>query len=203
MFAPDLISLFGEVDVVFEESGPEGFVWVEEVFVVVDDVGVRQFEFAYFGIDFFSEDAEFALGLRAVWRCFEDDDVGVRKFVQKGGDDFFDSFDGFLGRLFSFPHSDVVGADHQDAYFGRGGCGEFGVFHAPEDVFGAVSADAEVDGFERYEFFIPYFFTHYFPLFGDGVADEEDVAGKVGHVLFYLGVAGRHPVPVVVYGDNG
>lgn len=203
MFAPDPVSLFGEVDVVFEEAGFEGFVGIEEVFVVADDVRVRQFEFAYFGIDFFSEDAEVVFGVRAIRRCFEDDDVCVREFVQEGCDDFFDAFDCFLGRLFSFPHADVVGSDHQDAYFRGRGCGEFGVFHAPEDVFGAVSADSKVDGFERHEFFIPYFFAYYFPLFGDGVADEEDVAGQVGHTLFYLGIAGWHPVSVVVHRDDG
>ncbi len=67
--------------------------------------------------------------------------------------------------------SGVIGADHEHDGFGAYPI-QFAVGDSPEDVLGAIAADAEVGWLPSGEVFVPYFFLRV-PSGGDGVPEEE------------------------------
>ena len=98
----------------------------------------------------------------------------------------------------------IVGADHHDGDFGLDAV-ELAVLKTPEDVLGAVAADAHVDGLAPTVKFLPHIFARAFPDFRDGVADEFDVviAGIFLGALQHEGLAVGCPVGARHGNDRG
>lgn len=82
----------------------------------------------------------------------------------------------------------VVGADHNDGDFCLLLVAKISVVEAPNDVLGAVAADAKVEGVTFAVVFVPSVFAGAFPALGDGVTDEEEV------VLFILRLGAHRAV---------
>src|SRR6202008_1833966 len=71
--------------------------------------------------------------------------------------------------------SRIVGAEHEHDHLGRGAI-HFAVLQAPEHVFSAVAAKAQRDGIVSGIVARPDVLAVLLPAFGDGVADENDLA---------------------------
>ena len=118
-------------------------------------------------------DAEFVGGFFAAWEDAEEEDLGVWEFGVELVEDGFDACGGVGGWFFGFAVTGVIGADHEDDEFGFEAV-EVAVVETPEDVFGAVAADAEVGGFVVGPCF-PCGFACAVPALGDGVAEEDEL----------------------------
>src|SRR6185437_7248006 len=104
----------------------------------------------------------------------EQQDFGFRTFLAHDRDDLLHAFRDLVRRI----GAAVVGADHQHDDF-RINAVEFAVFNAPENVLGAIPADAEIGGVTRTVKLLPDVFSTTAPKIRDGIAHEEkiDVAG--------------------------
>ena len=83
--------------------------------------------------------ARIGLGLLAAGEDGEQEDLGPGQLLAERRDDGLDA----LGDLVGGVGAGVVGADHQDDDLGADAV-ELAVLDPPEDVLGAVAADAEV-----------------------------------------------------------
>jgi len=94
-------------------------------------------------------------------------DFGLRV----GGFEFLD--DGGVARddLVVGVAAEVVGADHHDEDLGLHAV-ELAIFQAPQDVLGAVAADAEVFGVPARELFLPDLLAAAMPAVSDRIPDE-------------------------------
>ncbi len=155
--------VFGESAVGLEEGGADvhegdGFAVGEGLEEIVDGGVV---------------DAEFVGGFFAAWEDAEEEDLGIGEFGVELVEDGFDAGGGVGGWFSGFAVTGVVGADHEDDEFGFEAV-EVAVVETPEDVFGAVAADAEVGGFVIGPC-IPCGFACAIPALGDGVAEEDEL----------------------------
>jgi hypothetical protein len=129
-------------------------------------------EFGEEGVDFVGADAGGVGGFFGAGEDAEDEDFHVGLFGAEFVGDGLDAGDGVGRGVVAV--AGVVGADHEDGEFGFEAV-IVAVFQAPEDVLGAVAADAEVGGFVGGPGFVPKFFGA-FPALGDGVAKEDELS---------------------------
>ena len=90
------------------------------------------------------------------------------KFLNDGGDTFGDLFGGVVFAI------GVVGPDHDDGGFWAETL-EVAVIEAVEDMLGAVTTDAEIDGIVFGVAIRPDVFAFTLPTLRDGVADENEL----------------------------
>lgn len=117
------------------------------------------------------------------------------------GPQLFDDGGDAVGDLFGRVRAGVVGADHDDGELGLNAV-DVAVVEPPEDVLGAVAADAEVDGVTRGVGLGPNLFSGPFPALGDGVADEDQVDVPLLDPLVERFVT-LHPAAVARHGGDG
>ena len=89
------------------------------------------------------------------------------------GDNSRDAFYGFGGVLFIM--SSVISSDHDDGDFGVSLTTEVTAVDAVKYVFGAVTREAEIEGFTVTIVFFPGRFSFSFPALSNGVADKDEV----------------------------
>lgn len=128
--------------------------------------------------------AELVFLVRAAREDGENQDLGVGALLLELGDDGLDAFGGLLGGtlidgageflLGATLVSGVVGTDHQDDGLGLESV-EVAMLEAPEDVLGAVTADAEVGGLEPSPGLFPDGLALTVPTVGDRVTEEDEL----------------------------
>ncbi|HPO17353.1 MAG TPA: hypothetical protein PLI09_28230 [Candidatus Hydrogenedentes bacterium] len=84
----------------------------------------------------------FVVGFFAAEEDAEEKDFGIGEFLAQEVDDVRDTFGDFFGGVMRA----VVLADHNDSEFGVDTSFKVAVLEPPEDVFGAVTPNAEVHG---------------------------------------------------------
>ena len=171
-FGPAAVAFGARVEQVGHDGFGEGasLIFFEEDVVDIEpedafavgvffDFGVDAFVFLACGIVFIGSSGEDS----------EEEDFGLRLGFLEGFEDFLYAFCGVSGFV-----APVVGADHEDDELGVHLSAEIAAFDAPEDVFGFVAGDAEIDGVERGEMRFPADAAGDFPVVRDGVAEEDD-----------------------------
>ena len=128
--------------------------------------------------------AELVVLVGAAREDAEDQDLGVGALLLELREDRLDAFGGLFGAALVDSVIDfllrtalvagVVRADHEHDGL-RLQAVEVAVVEAPEDVLGAVAADAEVGGLEGRPGLVPHGLAFAFPSMGDGVAQEDEL----------------------------
>lgn len=135
------------------------------------------------GVELLNLGAVGIVGAEATREDAHEDDFGAGGFFEQSFEDFVDGVGDLGGGVDGgFAFGEIVGADVDDDDFGLEAV-EFTVLEAPEDVLGAIPAEAEIEDFFVFEDRVPSLWAargdvgcggFAAPEVGDGVADEDD-----------------------------